>query len=528
MAVNLTNAEIRQFELAGITKEMIGKTIERDRAAGLSDEAITLKASAKANQLEKENPAFEGSIARGSLRTISNLPLGDTVNRGLMGIKAADDAYGSIPTDSIKAAYDATVNYIAGNNKPTLREYLEAPEGTTPSDKSWKQLYEDSYNKHREARGEGFLESYDKNMDKLKRTFQEQNYDVPKWYRYPMDAAEVIGSYGLVPEGIYSSAPKAALFSAADSYQSGIDKSVKDRSINAAVGGVTAGLLTGLANKISGKSDLNKAVKEYPLLTEGFKKNPPKSSDEALERILANYSKTTTKRADQEIEKLVSNLSDTQVEKLLNPKSSGSIRQASNRIWKKMVEPDSDKFLGFVEDMKKSGITAEDLANIPTKIGDLTSVASNAPKAVNTSGLGGGLVLGLTGNAALGPVGGIVGALLGSRGKIIPIVGDVVENISKRSTNKIASALINPKTVSSATKLTTKLVPRVVSSPRTQKIISTEALGEDPEAVKPSSKNLTRNNGLVLALGNVSEPDSGPSMYEKILATVLSKNLNVA
>ena len=93
MSVNLTNAEIRQFELAGITKDMIGKTIERDRAAGLSDEDITLKASMKADQLEKENPALEGSIVRGGLRAISNLPFGDTINRGLMSVKALDDAY---------------------------------------------------------------------------------------------------------------------------------------------------------------------------------------------------------------------------------------------------------------------------------------------------------------------------------------------------------------------------------------------------------------------------------------------------
>lgn len=41
----------------------------------------------------------------------------------------------------------------------------------------------------------------------------------------------------------------------------------------------------------------------------------------------------------------------------------------------------------------------------------------------------------------------------------------------------------------------------------------------------PQSMN---RNGLILALGNEGEPDSGPSMYEKILAALLAKNLNVA
>ena len=57
MAVNLSDAEIRQFELAGITKEDIGKTIERDRAAGLSDQDIELNAAVKAANLEKANYA---------------------------------------------------------------------------------------------------------------------------------------------------------------------------------------------------------------------------------------------------------------------------------------------------------------------------------------------------------------------------------------------------------------------------------------------------------------------------------------
>ena len=108
-------------------------------------------------------------------------------------------------------------------------------------------------------------------MNKLERTFKEQNYDVPKWYRWPMDAAGVIGSYGLLPEGIYETVPRAMAFSAADAYQSGINKDVKDRAVNSIVSALTAGALTKVANKITGKDALNKATKEYPLLTEGFK-----------------------------------------------------------------------------------------------------------------------------------------------------------------------------------------------------------------------------------------------------------------
>lgn len=527
MSVNLTNAEIRQFELAGITKDMIGKTIERDRAAGLSDQDIELKAASRAEVLEKQNPSF--TQGRGISRAISNLPFGDTINRGIQGVKAI---------------YDATMDKITGNDKPTIRQYLEAPEGTTPPDRSW---------------GEMVKSNYDENMNKLERTFKEQNYDVPKWYRWPMDAAGVIGSYGLLPEGIYETVPRAMAFSAADAYQSGINKDVKDRAVNSIVSALTAGALTKVANKITGKDALNKATKEYPLLTEGFKKNPPQTEEEALERIVANYAKRTSKRADQELEKLVSNLSDTQVERLLNPKSGGSFVEAHKKIWEKIAGP-SEKTIkevaektgapeelvknlsrkasaDYINDLRKSGITVNDLAEIPGRIGQLKNVASNAPKAVDTSGLGGGIIGGLTGNALFGPVGAIVGALGGSRGKIIPMVGDVASNISKRSANKIASALINPKTISPATKLATKLAPRVLSAPAMQQDIKEAKKyfidGIDKD-IKPSKKNTVKNSDIPLGsygYGNVivlpdTNQDSGESIIDKHLRLIAALNGN--
>lgn len=557
MAVNLTNAEIRQFELAGITKDMIGKTIERDRAAGIPDQDIQLNAVMKADQLEKANPSFDGSIVRGGLRTISNLPFGDTINRGLMSVKALDEAYTSVPTDKIKAAYNATLDYLSGNNKPTLRQYLEAPEGTTPPDRSWKDLYKDNYNKIRESKGETFSENYTKNMNKLERTYKEQNYDIPKWYRWLADAGVTIGSYGLLPEGIYETVPRAMAFSAADAYQSGINKDVKDRAVNSIVSALTAGALTKVANKISGKDALNKATKEYPLLTEGFKKNPPQTEEEALERIIANYAKRTSKRADQELEKFVSNLSDTQVERLLNPKSGGSFVEAHKKIWEKIAGP-SEKTIkevaektgapeelvknlsrkasaDYINNLQKSGITVNDLAEIPGRIGQLKNVASNAPKTVDTSGLGGGIIGGLTGNALFGPVGAIVGALGGSRGKIIPMVGDVASNISKRSANKIASALINPKTLSPATKLATKLAPRVLSAPAMQQDIKEAKKyfidGIDKD-IKPSKKNTVKNSDIpfsylpnnIIALPESN--DSGESITQKRLQLIAALDPN--
>ncbi|MBO7696854.1 MAG: hypothetical protein J6T10_29855 [Methanobrevibacter sp.] len=208
MAVNLTNAEIRQFELAGITREMIGRTIERDRAAGLPDNEIELRAAAKAENLEKANPSLE--YGRGVSRWISNLPFGDSINRGIQGLNAA---------------YDASLDYLSGNNKPTVRQYLEAPEGTTPPDRSWREM---------------FNENYDKNIKKLERTYQEQNYDVPKWYRYPMDAAGTIGSYGLMPA---KSIPTEMAIYGADAFQQGYDKDFKDRAHSGVLGASFVGAL---------------------------------------------------------------------------------------------------------------------------------------------------------------------------------------------------------------------------------------------------------------------------------------------
>lgn len=539
MSVNLTNAEIRQFELAGITKDQIGKTIERDRAAGLSDEDITLKAMMKADQLEKENPALEGSIVRGGLRAISNLPFGDTINRGLMSVKALDDAYMSIPTDKVKAAYNATLDYITGNNKPTLRQYLEAPEGTTPPDRSWNQLYKDKYNELRKDRGETFSENYTKNMNKLKRTFQEQNYDVPKPIRLTLDAAGTIGSYGLLPEGIYETVPRAAAFAAADSYQSGIDKSVKDRSINAAIGGITAGVLTGAVNKISGASAMKQTEKEYPILAEGFRKNPPKTAEESLERMMANYAKSPLKnggRADKELEKLASNLSNKNLEKLIDPASNLSPSNTMERILDKTVRnPDINKGLEY----SKNVLNEPNLLKALTKLGEIPGatgamkkgVNAGALKPVNTEGLGGGLLGALGGGLVGGPWGVIAGGLLGSKGRIIPIVGDVIANSGKRSATKIADALVNPKNMSKAANAALKLIPKTQSNPKNLKIESGLIKSiYDGIAGEPKKDNKNKSS-LVYPVGNnvivlPESSDSGESITQKHLQLIAALDPN--
>lgn len=539
MAVNLTNAEIRQFELAGITKDMIGKTIERDRAAGLSDQDITLKASMKADQLEKENPALEGSIVRGGLRAISNLPFGDTINRGLMSVKALDDAYISIPTDKVKAAYNATLDYVTGNNKPTLRQYLEAPEGTTPPDRSWNQLYKDKYNELRKDRGETFSENYTKNMNKLERTFKEQNYDVPKPIRWTLDAAGTIGSYGLLPEGIYETVPRAAAFAAADSYQSGIDKSVKDRSINAAIGGITAGVLTGLVNKISGASTMKQAEKEYPILADGFRKNPPKTAEESLERMMANYAKSPLKnggRADKELEKLASNLSNKNLEKLIDPASNLSPSNTMERILDKTVRnPDINKGLEY----SKNVLNEPNLLKALTKLGEIPGatgamkkgVNAGALKPINTEGLGGGLIGALGGGIVGGPWGAIAGGLLGSKGRVVPIIGDVIANSGKRSATKIANALVNPKNMSKTANAALKLIPKTQSNPKNLKTESGliksiyDGIAGEPKKDNKNKSSLvypTSNNIIILP----ESSDSGESITQKHLQLIAALDPN--
>lgn len=438
MAVNLSDAEIRQFELAGITKEDIGKTIERDRAAGLSDQDITLKASMKADQLEKENPALEGSIVRGGLRAISNLPFGDTINRGLMSVKALDDAYISIPTDKVKAAYNATLDYVTGNNKPTLRQYLEAPEGTTPPDRSWNQLYKDKYNELRKDRGETFSENYTKNMDKLERTFKEQNYDVPKWYRWPMDAAGTIGSYGLLPEGIYETVPRAATFGALDAYQSGINKDSRDRIVNALIGGVTSGAVTGVMNKVTGASAMKKAEKEYPLLAEGFKKNPPKSTEEAVDRITDNFVKNSLKtsmkgRVEEEATKLFGNMDTATLKSIADSPSGKAFESPMGKAITKRI----------TEAMKVKKLPETEVKPITDSLSKLVNTSAAAKP--STEGLTGGILGALGGGWIGGPVGGIAGALLGSKGKIGNALSGAGEILLGKSGQRLTKAIVNPQ-----------------------------------------------------------------------------------
>ena len=533
MAVNLSDAEIRQFELAGITKEDIGKTIERDRAAGLSDQDITLKASIRASQLEKENPALEGSIVRGGLRTISNLPFGDTINRGLMGIKAADDAYTSIPTDSIKAAYNATLDYITGNNKPTLRQYLEAPEGTTLPDRSWNQLYHDNYNKLRESKGETFSENYNENMKKLERTFQEQNYDVPKLYRYIMDAGATIGSYGLLPESIYATVPRAAAFGAADAFQEGIKTDKKgrtdDRIINALIGGVTAGAVTGAVNKITGASAMKKVEKEYPLLAEGFRKNPPKSTEEAVEKLTNNYIKYTENpslkgRVTEEAKKLFGNM-DT------NTLKSISVTEGKP-LWESPIGQAATK--GVKEALKLKGRGTNTKA---TRIlNNLNDFAAKIPEMAkpSTEGLTGG-VLGALGFGWIGgPVAAIAGALLGSKGKIGNALSGAGELLLGKSGQRLTKAMINPQGTNTVSRALRKVVTPAVggvikdAAIPARKFLQNEDVGVLPKKIsyepKLSKKNLVSNNygqqPFVLPNNTavvLPDNDSGESIMQKHL-----------
>lgn len=405
MAVNLSDAEIRQFELAGITKEDIGKTIERDRAAGLSDQDIELNAAVKAANLEKANPSF--TQGRGVSRWISNLPFGDTINRGIQGAKAV---------------YDATLDYVTGNNKPTIRQYLEAPEGVTLKDRSWSDLVS---------------ENYTENMNKLERTFKEQNYDVPKWYRWPMDAAGTIGSYGLLPEGIYETVPRAAAFGAADAYQAGINKDSRDRIVNALIGGVTSGAVTGVMNKVTGASAMKKAEKEYPLLAEGFKKNPPKTTEEAVDRITDNFVKNSLKtsmkgRVEEEATKLFGNM-DTATLKSIADSPSGKAFESpmGKAITKRITE---------AMKVKKPETKAKPITDSLSKL-----VNTSAAAKPSTEGLTGGILGALGGGWIGGPVGSIAGALLGSKGKIGNALSGVGEILLGKSGQRLTKAIVNPQ-----------------------------------------------------------------------------------
>ena len=470
MAVNLTNAEIRQFELAGITKDQIGKTIERDRAAGLSDQDIELNAAAKAANLEKANPSF--TQGRGVSRWISNLPFGDTINRGIQGAKAL---------------YDATLDYVSGNNKPTVRQYLEAPEGVTPKDRSWSDLVSENYNE---------------NMKKLERTFQEQNYDVPKWYRYPMDAAGTIGSYGLlVPEAVYATVPRAAAFGAADAFQEGIKTDEKnrmrDRIVNALIGGAVSGAVTGAVNKITGASAMKTAEKEYPLLAEGFKKNPPKSTEEAVDRITSNYVKSSLNpslegRASAEAEKLFSNL-DT---KTLKEITWGNGTPHTSPLGKAMT-----KNLESAMNLGDRGATTRATKAVKA-LNKLTDVSAAAKP--STEGLTGGILGALGGGWVGGPVGGIAGALIGSKGKIGNALTGVGEKLMGKSSQGIAKSLVKPQGTNAVSRALRKVVTPAVgevikeSAIPVRKALQNEDVGVLPKTIsyepKPSKKNLVPNN----------------------------------
>ena len=532
MAVNLSDAEIRQFELAGITKEDIGKTIERDRAAGLSDQDITLKASIRASQLEKENPALEGSMVRGGLRWISNLPFGDTINRGLMSVKALDDAYTSIPTDKIKAAYNATLDYVTGNNKPTLRQYLEAPEGTTPPDRSWNQLYKDNYNELRESKGETFSENYNENMKKLERTFQEQNYDVPKWARYTLDAGATIGSYGLlVPEAVYSSVPSAAAFGAADAFQEGIktdeNNRTRDRIVNALIGGAISGAVTGVVNKVTGASAMKKAEKEYPLLAEGFRKNPPKSTEEAVDRITDNFVNNSLKRSmkgrvEEEATKLFGNL-DTPTLKTIADSPTGEMYKSplGKAVTKKITEV-----------MKVKKLSDPETKPITDSLSKLVRTSVIAKP--STEGLTGGVTGFLAGNWIGGPVGGIAGALIGSKGKIGNALTGVGEKLMGKSSQGIAKSLVNPQGTNAVSRALRKVVTPAVggvikdAAIPARKFLQNEDIGKLPKKIsyepKSSKKNLVSNNygqqPFVLPNNTtvvLPDNDSGESIMQKHL-----------
>ena len=490
MAVNLSDAEIRQFELAGITKEQIGKTIERDRAAGLSDKDIELNAAAKAERLERDNPSF--TQGRGVSRWISNLPFGDTINRGIQGAKAV---------------YDATLDYVTGNNKPTIRQYLEAPEGVEPKDRSWSDLVS---------------ENYTENMNKLERTFKEQNYDVPKWYRWPMDVAGTIGSYGLLPEGIYETVPRAAAFGALDSYQAGINKESTDRIVNALVGGVTTGAVTGIMNKVTGASAMRKAEKEYPLLAEGFKKNPPKSTEEAVERITDNFVNNSLKRSmkgrvEEEATKLFGNL-DTSTLKTIADSPTGETFKSplGKAVTKKITEV-----------MKVKKLSDAETKPITDSLSKLVRTSEIAKP--STEGLTGGVTGFLAGNWIGGPVGGIAGALLGSKGKIGSALTGVGELLAGKSGQRLAKAMVNPQGTNALARALRK-APGVTNLVKKAAVPTIQnALEEDKSSYLPSRqyKKTTKQtpnanpNAIPLNLQGTTivlpDNDSGESITEKHL-----------
>ena len=491
MAVNLTNAEIRQFELAGITKDQIGKTIERDRAAGLSDKDIELNAAVKAERLEKANPSF--TSGRGVSRWISNLPFGDTINRGIQGAKAA---------------YDATLDYVTSNNKPTIRQYLEAPEGVEPKDRSW---------------GDLFNQNYTENMNKLERTFKEQNYDVPKWYRWPMDAAGTIGSYGLLPEGIYETVPRAAAFGALDSYQAGINKDSRDRIVNALIGGVTTGAVTGVMNKVTGASAMKKAEKEYPLLAEGFKKNPPKTTEEAVDRITTNYVKSSLNpslegRASAEAEKLFSNL-DTRTLKDITWGNGTPHTSPLGKAITKNLESAMD--LG-----NRATTKATRAVKALNKLTDVSAVAKPS-----TEGLTGGILGALGGGWIGGPVGGIAGALLGSKGKIGSALSGAGELLLGKSGQRLTKAMVNPQGTNAVARALRKVVTPEASGLIKKAVVPTvqNALEEDKSSYLPSRqyKKTTKQtpnanpNAIPLNLQGTTivlpDNDSSESITEKHL-----------
>lgn len=227
MTVNLTNGEVRQFELAGITREMIGKTIERDRAAGIPDNEIELRAVAKAEQLEKANPSITGEIfgmtipnedidrgirsfKRGTTGFFNSIPYGDTLNRGIQAIGAT---YGTI------------ADKIHGRDTPTVRQYLEAPEGVELPNRSF---------------GEIWKQHYDEGIKRVDRTIKEMDYDHPGYVKYPLKATTTISSYGLMPT---KSIPAEMVIYGADAFQQGYNKDLGDRAINA---GLSAGIVGAL------------------------------------------------------------------------------------------------------------------------------------------------------------------------------------------------------------------------------------------------------------------------------------------
>lgn len=230
MSVFISNEDLRRYELAGINEEALKDTINKYRQEGVPDEEIQMRASAKAYELEKSMPTVDTKLGRFLTgATAETIPFGDTINRGAA---------------AVKSAYNAGIDYLSGNNEPTVRQYLEAPEGTEPQKRSFSDLYK---------------ENYDNQIKKIENTVKEQEYDIGKGapvLRYGLPIAGNIAGYGLMPGAAATKIAVSVPLAATESFQAGYNKTPEERIQNALIGGGVAAVATPALNKIGGRNIL--------------------------------------------------------------------------------------------------------------------------------------------------------------------------------------------------------------------------------------------------------------------------------